>query len=92
MTDIIDLYLETGDFHEAVKKSGLPTHVAHLQRESGLELEQPNTLLVPMQFIEEKKELHISPSGPWFNGFKVEAEELQSLLKDYARLRKDGLF
>ncbi|AUA18433.1 hypothetical protein [Streptococcus suis] len=186
MTDIIDLYLETGDFHEAVKKSGLPTHVAHLQliksgclkiqdkiqygsrtarlggmaeelfqkyvpeatdankyfkknnpvydfwfdgltinvkysslhkrkdgdsyhwqfrvkgdqnfivafleRESGLELEQPNILLVPMQFIEEKKELHISPSGPWFNGFKVEAEELQPLLKDYARLRKDGLF
>ncbi|SUN72609.1 Uncharacterised protein [Streptococcus mutans] len=31
MADIVDIYLETGDFHEAVKQSGLPTHVAHLK-------------------------------------------------------------
>lgn len=31
MTDIVDIYLETGDFHEAVKQSGLPTHIAHLK-------------------------------------------------------------
>lgn len=31
MTDIIDIYLETGDFHEVVKQSGLPTHIAHLK-------------------------------------------------------------
>lgn len=29
--DIVDLYLATGDFHEAVKQSGLPTHIAHLK-------------------------------------------------------------
>ncbi|EMC29339.1 hypothetical protein AB6O97_02975 [Streptococcus mutans] len=186
MTDIVDIYLETRDFHEAVKQSGLPTHVAHLkliksgclkiqdkiqygsrtaklgglaeelfqkyvpeatdankyfkknnpvydfwfdgltidvkysslhkkkngnsqhwqfrtngsqdfivaflERESDSELNQPNILLVPMQFIEAKKELHVSQSGPWFQDFKVEPEELQPLLKDYAQLRKDGLF
>ena len=106
MTDIVDIYLETGDFHEAVKQSGLPTHIAHLkliksgclkfstvlERESGSELHQPNILLVPMQFIEAQKELHVSQSGPWFQDFKVEPEELQPLLKDYVQLRKDGLF
>lgn len=186
MTDIVDIYLETGDFHEAVKQSGLSTHIAHLkliksgclkiqdkiqygsrtaklggmaeelfqkyvpeatdankyfkknnpvydfwfdgltidvkysslhkkkngnsqhwqfrtngsqdfivaflERESGLELDRPNILLIPMQFIEAKIELHISQSGPWFQDFKVEPEELQPLLKDYVQLRKDGLF
>ena len=43
MVDIVEIYLETGDFHEAVKQSGEP-------------------------------------------------EELQPLLKDYALLRKNGLF
>ena len=66
--------------------------VAFLERESGLELDRPNILLIPMQFIEAKKELHISQSGPWFQDFKVEPEELQPLLKDYVQLRKDGLF
>lgn len=186
MPDIVDIYLETGDFHEAVKRSGLPTHIAHLkliqsgclkiqdkiqygsrtarlggmaeelfqkyvpeatdankyfkknnpvydfwfeglmidvkysslhkkkngnsqhwqirtkgdqdfivaflEKECGLELQDPIVLLVPMQFIEDQKELHISQSGPWFNAFQVEPEELQPLLKDYAQLRKDGLF
>jgi hypothetical protein len=45
-----------------------------------------------MQFIEEQKELHISQSGRWINDFQVEPEELQPLLKDYALLRKNGLF
>ena len=31
MADIVDIYLETGDFHKAVKMSGLPIHVAHLK-------------------------------------------------------------
>lgn len=31
MVDIVEIYLETGDFHEAVKQSGLPTHIAHLK-------------------------------------------------------------
>ncbi|MCU0081781.1 hypothetical protein [Streptococcus danieliae] len=186
MKDIIEIYLETGDFHESVRQSGLPTHVAHLkliqsgclkiqdkinygsrtarlggmaeelfqkyvpsatdankffeknnpiydfwfegltvdvkysslhkkkngntyywhirtkgsqdfivaflERESGLELENPNILLIPMQFIVDKKDLHISQSGVWLSEFKVESEELQPLLKDYARLRKEGLF
>lgn len=29
--DIVDLYLATGDFHEAVRQSGLPAHIAHLK-------------------------------------------------------------
>lgn len=186
MTDIVDIYLETGDFHQAVKQSGLPTHVAHLkliksgclkiqdkirygsqiaklggmaeelfqkyvpeatdankyfkknnpvydfwldgltidvkysslhkkkngnsyhwqirisgsqdfvvaflERENGSELEQPNILLIPMQFTENKKDLHISQSGLWFKNFKIEPEELQPILKEYVSLRKDGLF
>lgn len=186
MVDVVEIYLETGDFHEAVRQSGLPTHIAHLkliksgclkiqdkiqygsrtaklggmaeelfqkyvpdatdankyfkknnpvydfwldgltidvkysslykrkngnshhwqlrtkgnqdfivaflERESGSELEEPNILLIPMQFIEEQKELHISQSGRWINDFQVEPEELQPLLKDYALLRKNGLF
>ena len=66
--------------------------VAFLERESGSELEKPNILLIPMQFVEEQKELHISQSGRWINDFQVEPEELQPLLKDYALLRKNGLF
>ncbi|MDO4720951.1 MAG: hypothetical protein Q4A78_09855 [Peptostreptococcaceae bacterium] len=35
--DIVDIYLETGDFQEAVKKSGLPALIAHLKLlESGV--------------------------------------------------------
>ena len=30
MVDIVEIYLETGDFHEAVQQSGLPTHIAGL--------------------------------------------------------------
>ena len=162
MVDIVEIYLETGDFHEAVKQSGLPTHIAHLKLIKsgclkiqdkiqygsrtaklggmaeelfqkyvpdatdankyfkknnpvydfwldGLTIDvkysslykrkngnshhwQLNILLIPMQFIEEQKELHISQSGRWINDFQVESEELQPLLKDYALLRKNGLF
>lgn len=105
--DIVDLYLATGDFHEAVRQSGLPTHIAHLkliksgrltiivaflERKPGSELERPFILLIPMQFLTDKNDLHVSPSGRWFNEFQIEAEELQPLLSDYAQLRKDGLF
>lgn len=31
MADIVDIYMECGNFHEAVKQSGLPVHVAHLK-------------------------------------------------------------
>lgn len=186
MTDIVEIYLDCEDFHEAVKRSGLPTHIAHLQliksgclkiqdkidygsrtaklggmaealfqkyvpeatdankyfkknnpiydfwfqgltidvkysslhqkknsnshhwqfratgdqdfivafleRQSGSELENPIILLVPMQFVVQKKDLHISPSGRFFKEFQVKPEELQSLLKEYAALRQDNLF
>ncbi|HEO3401860.1 TPA: hypothetical protein ACGQBV_000243 [Streptococcus agalactiae] len=29
--DIVDIYMECGDFHTAVERSGLPIHVAHLK-------------------------------------------------------------
>ncbi|WP_259299022.1 hypothetical protein [Streptococcus anginosus] len=29
--DIVDIYMECGDFHKAVERSGLPIHVAHLK-------------------------------------------------------------
>ncbi|MBO4108824.1 hypothetical protein J5583_01305 [Streptococcus suis] len=182
MIDIVEIYLECGDFYEAVQRSGLPTHLAHLQliksgclkiqdkidygsrtaklggmaealfqkyvpeatdankyfkknnpvydfwfqgltidvkysslhqkkngnsyhwqvrtkgtqdiivafleRESGKELENPIILLLPMQFIDKKIELHISPSGRWFNAFQVQPEELQPLLREYASVLK----
>lgn len=184
--DIVDIYMECGDFHKAVERSGLPIHVAHLkllqsgclkiqdkiqygsrtaklggmaeelfqkyvpdavdankyfkknnpvydfwfdgltidvkysslhknkngnstywqfrtkgeqdfivaflEKECGLELQDPIILLVPMQFLDEQKELHISHSGPWLKEFQIEPEELYSLLKEYANLRKEGLF
>lgn len=31
MVDIVDIYMECGDFHKAVKLSGLPVHIAHLK-------------------------------------------------------------
>ncbi|HHT7812931.1 hypothetical protein [Streptococcus suis] len=31
MKDIVDLYLDSGDFRQAVRESGLPVHVAHLR-------------------------------------------------------------
>lgn len=31
MVNVVKIYLETGDFHEAVRQSGLPTHIAHLK-------------------------------------------------------------
>lgn len=35
--DIVEIYLETGDFQEAVKRSGLPTLIAHIKLlESGV--------------------------------------------------------
>lgn len=66
--------------------------VAFLERKSGSELEHPFILFIPMQFLVDKNDLHVSPSGRWFNEFQVEAEELQPLLNEYAQLRKDGLF
>ena len=66
--------------------------MAFLEKECGLELQDPIILLVPMQFLDEQKELHISQSGPWLKEFQIEPEELYSLLKDYANLRKEGLF
>ncbi|EFU21418.1 hypothetical protein HMPREF0813_01983 [Streptococcus anginosus F0211] len=66
--------------------------VAFLEKECGLELQDPIILLVPMQFLDEQKELHISQSGPWLKEFQIEPEELYSLLKEYASLRKEGLF
>lgn len=29
--DIVDIYLECGDFHKAVKESGLPVYIAHVR-------------------------------------------------------------
>lgn len=31
MADIVDIYMECGNFHQAVKRSGLPIHIAHLK-------------------------------------------------------------
>lgn len=188
MTDIVDIYMECGSFHEAVKKSGLPIHVAHLkllksgclkiqdkicygskgaklggqaeglfqtlvpdaidanryfqknnpvydfilkdvtidvkysslhidkrygtrkshwsvgargeqdficaflERAEGEQLNDPIILLLPMAFIEVKKDLHISQSGAWIKEFQIEPEELQPTLKEYVALREQGLF
>lgn len=53
------------------------------------------TLLRKMWHVVKRLRIRIEDiqmSGPWFQDFKVEPEELQPLLKDYVQLRKDGLF
>ena len=63
--------------------------VAFLERESGLELDRPNILLIPMQFIEAKKKSCIYLNlGHGFQDFKVEPEELQPLLKRLCSIKK----
>lgn len=64
--------------------------VAFLERERGAEMDSPYMLLLPMAFINVKKDLYISRSVAWFNGFQVEPEELRSVLKDYSDLREAG--
>lgn len=185
MADIVDIYLECGDFRQAVKESGLPVHIAHLkllksgalkiqdkiqygskaaklggkaeelfqqlvpdavdanryfqknnpvydfmfgnltidvkysslhvrnnkpsywqlkakgeqdfivaflEREKGTELTEPIILLLPMQFVDVKTDLHVSPSGPWIKEFCIEPEELQPTLRSYSDLREQGVF
>lgn len=185
MTDIVDIYMECGNFHEAVKKSGLPIHVAHLRllksgclkiqdkicygskgaklggqaeelfqtlvpdaidanryfqknnpvydfymegitidvkyssRRSnkgikngwgisvrgeqdfivaflesapGRELENSYVLCIPMAFVDQTRKLSITEGNVYFKEFMIEPEELQPMLKEYASLRKEGLF
>lgn len=188
MADIVDIYMECGDFHQAVRMSGLPIHIAHLkllksgclkiqdkiafgskgaklggqaeelfqklvpnaidankyfqknnpvydfcvknltvdvkysslrkspsgndessywdfrpkgdqdficaflESDKGKELAEPFVLLIPMAFVDSKAEkLHISRNGAFFREFRVEPEELQPLLNDYAELKEEGL-
>ena len=185
MTDIVDIYMECGNFHEAVKKSGLPIHVAHLrllksgclkiqdkicygskgaklggqaeelfqtlvpdaidanryfrknnpvydfymegitidvkyssrrsnkgikngwgisvrgeqdfivaflESEPGRELENSYVLCIPMAFVDQTRKLSITEGNVYFKEFMIEPEELQPMLKEYASLRKEGLF
>lgn len=185
MTDIVDIYMECGNFHEAVKKSGLPIHVAYLkllksgclkiqdkinfgsaaakmggraeeefqrlvpdaidanryfqknnpvydfymdgitidvkyssrrtnkgikngwgisvrgdqdfivaflEHETGKELENYYVLCIPMAFVDQTRKLSITEGNVYFKEFMVEPEELQPMLKEYADLRKEGLF
>lgn len=187
--DIVDIYMECGNFHEAVKRSGLPTHIAHLkllksgclaiqdkinygskgarlggeaeqlfknyvpeavdanklfqknnpvydfwfdgitidvkyssirkdnrlselryfwrfrttgnqdficaflESDADKQLDEPIILLIPMQFIGEQRQfLSVSPSSTWIKDFNVQPEEIQPMLREYADLRKNGLF
>lgn len=187
MTDIVDIYMQTGDFHEAVRKSGLPIHIAHLkllksgclkiqdkinfgskgaklggraeelfqklvpeavdankyfqknnpvydfcvknltvdvkyssirkapsgsaayywdfrptgdqdficaflESEKDKELDNPIILLIPMSFVDRNaQKLHISKNSAFLKEFRVEPEEIQPLLNDYAGLKAEGL-
>lgn len=63
--------------------------VAFLEREKGLELNEPYILLIPMNFIDVKQDLHISKIGVWFNEFQVKADDLEMILDSYAGLLED---
>lgn len=63
--------------------------VAFLEREKGAELNEPYILLIPMNFVDVKKDLHISKSGVWFNEFQVKADDLEMILDSYADLLEE---
>lgn len=63
--------------------------VAFLEREKGTELNDPYILLIPMNFVDVKKDLHISKSGVWFNEFQVKADDLEMILDSYADLLEE---
>lgn len=183
--DIVDIYMECGNFHEAVKKSGLPIHIAYLkllksgclkiqdkinfgsdaakmggraeeefqrlvpdaidankyfqknnpvydfymdgitidvkyssrlnnkgvknawsvavrgdqdfivaflESETGKKLDSYYVLCIPMAFVVQKVKLGITEGNLYFQEFRIEPEELQPMLKEYAALRKQGLF
>ena len=183
--DIVDIYMECGNFHEAVKRSGLPIHVAHLkllksgclkiqdkinfgshgakmggraeeefqrlvpdaidanryfqknnpvydfyldgitidvkysskynnkanknawgvnvqgdqdfivaflEKEHKAELDDYYLICIPMAFITQKTKATFGVNSVYFKEFRIEPEELQPMLKEYAELRKQGLF
>ncbi|MDK4486142.1 hypothetical protein MVQ23_09835 [Fusobacterium necrophorum] len=58
--------------------------VIFLEKERGTELKDPYILLIPSGFVSVKNTMHISKSGRWLSEFQVEADELNSILNDYA--------
>ena len=58
--------------------------VAFLERKSGDELKNPYCLLIPNGFVGTKCDTHVSKSGEWFQNFRIELDELQKYLDEYA--------
>lgn len=63
--------------------------VAFLEREKGAELNEPYILLIPMNFIDVKRDLHISKTGAWFKEFQIKVDDLEMILDSYADLLEE---
>lgn len=58
--------------------------VLFLEREKGVELNDPYILVIPESFIQIKEMLSISKSSLFFNNFVVKQDNLAQVLDDYA--------
>lgn len=63
--------------------------VAFLEREKGSELNEPYVLLIHKDFIDVKRDLHISKAGHWFKEFQIKADKLEMVLDGYADLLEE---
>ena len=81
MKDVVDIYLETGDFHESVKRSGLPIHIAHLK-------------LLKSGVLKIQDKIQYGSRGaklPYFQDFQVKDEDLEMILDSYADLLEESI-
>ena len=102
MADIVDIYLETGDFHKAVKMSGLPIHVAHLKllKSGCLKIQDKINFgsgAAKMGGMAEELFQKYVREAPEANKYFKKNNPVydfwfDGLMKDYVQLRKDGLF
>jgi hypothetical protein len=61
--------------------------VVFFEKQAGTEMNDPYVLFIPMSFIKEKQtNIHISKNGIWFTSFKVEPNELASIIEDYVKM------
>lgn len=76
------------------RKSKADFICAFLESEQMKGIKDSHILLIPTAFIspELKTTVAVAKSGPIFEDFLIEPEEIQATLKDYAELREEGLF
>lgn len=80
-TDKIHWHIRVGSDQDVI--------VAFLEREKGAELNEPYVLLIHKDFIDVKKDMHISKAGHWFKEFQIKADDLEMILDGYADLLEE---